>query len=278
MPEFQLEQFLSRIDREMVDVSGLNDLLRGMAPASVMSSSKAINALVANYETRISMKRDLYYQWRKDVWALAKRVWIAKDPSGMGRMLENSGRLDVISPSLTPRDDAEAAQIAVNLMTNKVWAQRRAMERTGVDDPEAEQNMIREERTDATMFPAEVQMLAQLLAGLRNMGYGQPPEAQQMAEQAASSMSDIASMAGQTGGVPSMNGEGETPTLPPEAMPPGEDMAAAAGMMQQGGGAMPLQEPGSKFISQTQMQGGEMKGRILTQVPLGQAPTGPTGG
>jgi hypothetical protein len=61
-------------------------------------------------------------------------------------------------------------------------------------------------------------------------------------------------------------------------MPPGEDMAAAAGMMQQGGGAMPLQEPGSKFISQTQMQGGEMKGRILTQVPLGQAPTGPTGG
>ena len=33
MPEFQLEQFLTRIDREMVDVSGLNDLLRGMAPA-----------------------------------------------------------------------------------------------------------------------------------------------------------------------------------------------------------------------------------------------------
>ena len=53
MPEFQLEQFLTRIDREMVDVTGLNDLLRGMAPAAVMSSSKAINALVANYETRI---------------------------------------------------------------------------------------------------------------------------------------------------------------------------------------------------------------------------------
>jgi hypothetical protein len=33
MPEFQLEQFLTRIDREMVDVSGLNDLLRGLAPA-----------------------------------------------------------------------------------------------------------------------------------------------------------------------------------------------------------------------------------------------------
>jgi hypothetical protein len=257
----------------MVDVSGLNDLLRGMAPASVMSSSKAINALVANYETRISMKRDLYYQFRKDVWAMAKRVWIAKDPT-IGRMLANSGRLEVISPSLTPRDDAEAAQIAVNLMTNKVWAQRRAMERTGVDDPEAEQNLIREERTDATMFPAEVQMLAQLLAGLKNMGYGQPPEAEEMAEEAASSMADIASMTGQTGGMPSMNGEGETPTLPPEAMPPGEEMAAAAGMREAGGGAMPLQEPGSKFISQTQMQGGEINGRILTQVPLGQAPEG----
>ena len=33
---------------------GLNDLLRGMAPAQVLSSGKAIAALVANYETRIT--------------------------------------------------------------------------------------------------------------------------------------------------------------------------------------------------------------------------------
>ena len=63
-PRFQLEEYLARIDRELVDVSGLNDLLRGIAPARVLSSSKAINALVANYEARIRIKRDLFFRWR----------------------------------------------------------------------------------------------------------------------------------------------------------------------------------------------------------------------
>ena len=80
MPEFQLEAYLSRLDRELQDISGLNDLLRGLAPAQVLSSSKAINALVANYEARITLRRRLFYQWRMDVWALVKTVWGVKNP------------------------------------------------------------------------------------------------------------------------------------------------------------------------------------------------------
>jgi hypothetical protein len=267
MPEFQAEQALGRIDREMIDVSGLNDLLRGMAPPSVMSSSKAISALVANYETRIRMKRDLYYRWRKDNWNLGVTIWAYMDPD-LRDVLESSRRIDQEPPSLTPRDDAEASQIASNLMNNKVWSQRRAMDRTGVEDPEAEQQMIREERTDATMFPAEVQVLAQLLATLKNMGFGQQPEVAQQAEDAAGSMADLRSLEGGQTGMPMMNGAGESPLPPPEMLSPGATPPGEAP------GGMPLEAPGSKFLSQTQVVNGEANNRLLSQVPIGTPPEG----
>jgi hypothetical protein len=206
------------------------------------------------------------------MWRLVVKVWAAKDKT-LAPVLEASTRLDMIPPSLTPRDDAEAAQIAANLMGAKVWSQRRAMDRTGVDDPEAEQDMIREERTDATMFPAEVQMLAQLLAALKNMGFGAQPEAEQMAQDAAQQMADQRALGGGQAGMPMMNGEGEQPMTPPEMLSPGATPPVDGGQAPPAaGGPMPLETPGSKFISQTQMSGGNLKGNILSQVPLGEAP------
>jgi hypothetical protein len=278
MPEFQLEQFLSRVDREMIDVSGLNDLLRGMAPEAVMSSSKAVSALVANYETRIRMKRDIYYRWRKSNWNLIVTIWAKKD-SSIADVLKASRRIKIDPPTLTPRDDMEASQIAANLMNSKIWSQRRAMDRTGVDDPEAEQDDIREERTDATMFPAEVQVLAQLLATLKNMGYGAQPQVQQQADQAAGSMNDLRALGGGMNGVPSMNGQGEGPLTPPEQLVPGASPPIDGGQPVGPGGpdGVPLEAPGSKFLSQTQVVGGKAKNRLLSQVPLG-TPPGPAPG
>jgi hypothetical protein len=274
MPEFQLEQFLGRIDREKVEVSGINDLLLGLAPSTVLSSSKAINALVSNYETRIRMKRDLYYGWRRKMWNLSATVWAHFDPA-IREVLNKSKRIDMVPPSLTPRDDMEASQIALNLSTGKLWSQRRAMDRVGVDDPEREQDMIREERTDATMFPAEVQVLAQLLATLRNMGFGQQPEATAMAEEAAAQMADQRALGGGMEGMPSMNGAGEQPIMPPEMLSEGAPMPGGEGMpMGAPGEPMPLAQPGSKMISQTQIVGGEARNRLLSQVPIGQPPEG----
>jgi hypothetical protein len=269
MPEFQLESFLTRLDREMVDVSGLNDLLRGMAPASVMSSSKAINALVANYETRISMKRDLYYKWRKEVWQLAKTVWANKSPELEG-ILAGAGRLDVESPSLTPRDDMESAQIARTLVDGKLWAAVRGMDRTGVDDPEAEQNIIRSEQTDAALNPAAVQVMAQLAQVLQALGYANAEQAtQQMAGGAGGEMSpegamnDMRAMAGAAGG---QVGSGETPIPAGEAMPGNTPEGQAMGA----GG--PMAPADQTVTSQTMVKGGEASGRLLMQQELGAAP------
>lgn len=282
MPSFQLEEFLGRLDREMVDVSGLNDLLRGMAPASVMSSSKAINALVANYETRISMKRDLFYKWRKDMWYLARTVWANKDRE-MEPILLGMGRLDVVAPSLTPRDDMETAQIARTLVDGKLWSSIRGMDRTGVDDPEAEQNIIRTEQTDVALNPASVQVIAAVAQQLQAMGFtsaeeaigglaggeeqpvgpegaevvpGGPEEQQAMMEQMRAEM-------GAAGGVP---GSGETPIPANEALPSNVEGAPP------GAGPAVAPEGGGEVMAQTMVKEGEATNRLLFQQPIETPP------
>ena len=255
MPEFQLESFLARIDREMVDVSGLNDLLRGLAPAAVMSSSKAINALVANYETRISMKRDLYYRWRtRPVGDWSGAVWAAKEPDLEGVLL-GTGRLDIMSPSLTPRDDMETAQIARTLVDGKLWSAVRGMDRTGVDDPEAEQNIIRAEQTDAALNPAAVQVMAQLAQVLQSLGFAN-------AQQAAAAL----------------GGGGEGEAIPEEGGAGMADMRALLGAAegQVGSGEQP--DPGRRGHARQHARGTGGRGRTDGRGPQVMAQTMVKGG
>jgi hypothetical protein len=268
MPEFQMEQFLSRIDRELVDASGLNDLMRGMAPTQIMSSGKAVAALVSNYETRMTMPRNLYYQWRRDNWDIVATMWVDKLPE-LKSVVEGTTKLLIESPSLTPRDDAEMSTIALNMKEGKLWSSLRAMDRTGVDDPEAEQNLIREEQTDATLNPAAVQVMVSLMAMMQQMQQQAPPGLQQQAAEAQGSMAaNMAAMRGQgtATGTESMNGPGEAPATPPEQMPGNTPEGAAAGAagpegtVPPEGGGMP-----SQMLSQYQIVEGEAQPRIVGQ-------------
>lgn len=273
LPEFELEAYLSRIDRELQDVSGLNDLLRGLAPAQVLSSSKAINALVANYEARITLRRQLLYQWRIDVWNLVKEVWGAKNRN-LKEAFDMASTLVVKAPSLTPRDDIEQATMALNLLNGKVWAQTRAMDATGVEDPEAEQDQIRKERTDAALFPADVQAQAALMATMQQIGM-QQAQMQQAQQQMGTSPdeaanAEAAAMAAQReaagratpNGQPMMQGEGEQGVLPPEGLP-----SNVAGAPAGPGGGFSGQGD-YNAVQQTMLLNGEVNNRTLLQQPL----------
>ena len=271
MPQFQFNDYLDRIDRELSDVSGLNDLLRGLAPAQVLSSGKAINALVANYEARISIKRDLFYEWRRAIWELSVVVWGNKNED-LGLAFAQASRLQITPPSLTPRDELETSTMAANNVNSKLWTLRRGMDKVGVEDPEAELDILKEERTDAALFPADVQTQVALMAQMQQMqmdmqqlqaqmGGGQPGMGgegplDQLAAQAAGMAPD---------GMTSLNGPGEQGVLPPEAL--------SAGAPPPGGPGGGIETgPGFNAASQTMVKGGEPTNRLLLQQPLGAPP------
>ena len=281
MPEFQIEQYLARIDRELVDVSGLNDLMRGMAPTQVMNSGKAVAALVANYETRMTMPRNLYYQFRMDIWDLASTIWAEKNAE-LKQVIVGNTKLVINSPSLTPRDDAEASTIALNMKEGKLWSSLRAMDRTGVDDPEAELDLIRSEQTDATINPAQVQVMVSLMTMLQQLQQQAPPALQEQVGQAqggmAANMAAMRGLAPTPEGTESMNGPGEAPMTPPEAMPGNTAEGAALGaggeeaMLGEAVPGEPVPEGGppgagmpSQMLNQFQIQEGEINNRVVGQ-------------
>ena len=269
--EFQLEQFLGRIDREMAIISGLNDLLLGLAPSAVLNSSKAINALLANYESRIAMRRLLFYEWDRKTWELVCKVWAnmkGENAKFIKRIISKGmPRLDLEDPSLSPRDEMETASRAANLVNARLWSQARGMDAVGVDDPQQEQNIIRRESTDATLWPDRVSLMVQLMTALNAASAAMPQGA---ADQAKGQQQSGAAALQDALGV-------QTPDNTTSSQLPGDQ-----GMMPQvvGAGSSPFaQGPQGATASATgpaptqvrsMIQGGQMKGQIVNSTKLGR--------
>lgn len=269
MPSFQLETYLDRMNMELTDSSGLNDLLKGQAPTQVLSSGKAITALTANYEMRLRLKRAIFYMWRVEVWNLAAQIWVSKNEKLKPVLGDGVASLDLTPPSLMPRDDLETATMAGQLMQQRLWSQERAMDHVGVDDPEVEKDMIRSERTDAALFPADVQIIASLTATLTQLQQQQAqvqagieaarePQAGLGAGPLLGGANPEAGLASQRAqgapqGTPSLNGPGEVAPTGPEQQPTNADTGP--------GGRSSLQ-------SQSLIQNGEVSPRIVQSADI----------
>lgn len=235
--QFALEDYIKRLDREAATITGLNDLLLGLAPGQVLSSSKAISALTANYVGRIGLKRKQLYRAIHQVWAMAAAIWEDKD-ADIKELIDGNYRIEIKAPDLTPRGELEKSQQAINLVQNRLWSMERAMDQTGVEDPVEEKAVIREEQTDASLQPAAVQTQVGLMATLAQ--FGQPPTPEQT-QNAARTLNRPAA-GGQSLNAPENQGQ-----------PPPEAQAANA--------------PGSP-LAQTLIQEGEGRSRIIAQTPV----------
>ena len=219
IPQFQIEDYNRRVDREIAVVTGLNDLLLGLAPSGVLGSSRAIASLVANYEARIAPKRKLLYSWIKQVWKMCAQMWETKQPE-VGLVFGGNYRLDITPPELTPRDTLELAQTAINLVQNRIWSAERAMDRVGVEDPEGEMIVIREEQTDATLNPSSVMAMANLMQMFQQMGIQQQQAAaDQFAQQQASVANTARTLQAPAAGTQSLNQPENQAQPPAEATP-----------------------------------------------------------
>ena len=153
--------------------------------------------------------------------------------------------------------------MAANLSQTKLWSMARAMDRVGVDDPEMEQDIIREEQTDATLNPAAVMTMAQMLTVLKQLGIPAPAEAEAAASQQQQALASSRLLGGGAQGSPEMNAEGEQPQGPPEATEPAPPEGSPPG-----GG--PVTAPPGGMEGQLMMQQmtpteGEPKTRMLSQ-------------
>jgi hypothetical protein len=225
IPQFQIEAYVARIDRELTVATGLNDLLLGLAPAQVLGSSRAIAALIANYESRLAPKRKVFYSWIKKVWEMCARIWEEKDRD-VKRLIAGEYRIEIIAPELTPRDTLELASTAINLVQNRLWSAERAMDRVGVEDPIGEKELIRDEQTDATLNPAAVATMAQVAGQMQQMQMMQ--QQSQMEQQQGAMQDQMAitqeqalnaqrSLSGAVDGSQSLNQPENQAQLPPEA-------------------------------------------------------------
>ena len=235
LPNIQIEQYNQRVDRELAVVSGLNDLLLGIAPSSVLGSSRAIASLVANYEQRIAGKRKLLYSWLKKIWRAAGQVWAYNDED-VAMVLNGEYRLEITPPELTPRDTLELANTAISLVQNRIWSAERAMDRVGVEDPNNEKDVIRDEQTDATINPAAVATMANVVATFRQLNMQQQQEAMMANQQGqASAMSALRGQNPPPQGDESMNDQQLIPPGAAEAQPEnGEGPAQTAEQMMMG--------------------------------------------
>jgi len=113
------------------------------------------------------------------------------------------------------------------------------MDRVGVEDPEGEKDVIREEQTDATLNPSAVLTMGNLVAVFRQLGVampGQQPPGQQGMDQSANASRQQNPQSGTTSAQASPEQRPNQPAeqLPANAPQPGVAMAEPQPAPQEG--------------------------------------------
>jgi hypothetical protein len=251
LPAFQGEQYLKRLDEEMTRISGLSDLLMGMAGGAA-NSSKAVNAQLGMYVPRIALKREMLYRgFIHELWEVCGTIWSRKD-SKVAKILDEDFSLTVRAPEISQRDDLEAMQRAITGVQNRVISLDTAMDWVGIDNPTDEKKKIMTEQTNAALNPAPVMTQMQLLQMAQQFGFASTQQAAQQAPQNVTADA-LAGVVAQRQQNPKPPGSQSANTPVGAPVPP--DNAQAPN--------------GAPLTSQTMLQGGKTTGRVLSQQQIG---------
>jgi hypothetical protein len=98
-------------------------------------------------------------------------------------------RWRIVAPEVTPRDSQELVSTEGQKVTLGLSSARTAMDAIGVESPEAEQDLIRQERSDIVLRPDAVQQTVSI--------YPIMLQVQQQLQQLQQQVTDMAAQAGQ---------------------------------------------------------------------------------
>lgn len=145
-------------------MSGEPEILFGQAPADISGRATAIQ--IQSAVNRIDFRRQNLYEGYRSLIRFWLHLATKVDPQldmldgtkgSLAQMVQGFDRWQILPPELTPRDIAEVAQVQQGLVASGLSSALTAMDQIGIEAPEAEQDLIREERSDIVLRPDAVQ-------------------------------------------------------------------------------------------------------------------------
>src|SRR3972149_3298648 len=88
---------------------------------------------------------------------------------GLGDIVKGVYRWKIIAPEITPKDVIENTSNVINKVNAKISSLKPGRDELGIDSPEDEEDLIVEERSNAHLFPGDVQTFVAVMAALQAM-------------------------------------------------------------------------------------------------------------
>ena len=257
---FPIPQLLDHYWELASRLTGIPQVLFGQL-SGAQTSGRATAVQVETALNRLDPKRRRAYQTIRDL----LRIWgfmlayknisvevtqpVPTDPSqpqagppqletkkvGMKELLKGFDHWKIVAPEITPRDDIEATQNAINKVNAHLSSLENAMDEIGVDNPRHELDLIRQELSDPRLNPGQVQSFIsamQLLMALMAQQQQPQPGAGQPGQNGQNVQMNQNQQA-QPNLLPDQN-QGGIPTAPGSPPPPGAPPAGGLGLQLQG--------------------------------------------
>lgn len=186
-------------------MSGLPEILFGDAPSDISGRATAIQ--IQSAINRIDPRRKHLFRAYSDLlrfWMFMGERKNPRMPMGVdeetgeerfGRladMIRGFNRWRIVAPEITPRDAAELATNEINKVSAGLSSRRTSMDAIGIESPEAELEMIGQERSDLDIMPDAVSQ--KVSAYLMMLQFNQMLQQMQMQQE------QLDAQAGQIGG------------------------------------------------------------------------------
>jgi len=160
--------FKDHVDR-MMEMFSHQSLLPpqvfGASPGAIVTGA----GITALFQGAISRMKSKHKRWNYAFGQLFKNVmwlWANYNDDAKEILKDGTYELEVVWPDMLPKDNAIHIQNVLNKLNARSISLETAMNELGVKSPQDEKDLIREERTDPTLFPEQAIATAQAMKAL----------------------------------------------------------------------------------------------------------------
>ncbi len=165
---FPIAELVKELWNAYHKTSGLPEILFTVPPGA-QTAGRALSIMVEAAMNQMEPKRNRLYQGLAQLLIFWTYMLERKQPKELGSVVKGFRRWRFVAPEITPRDMIEATQNAANKVNGHLSSIVHAMDEIGVDNPEDELELIRQEQTDISLNPGNVQVIAAVVAQVVTM-------------------------------------------------------------------------------------------------------------